>query len=234
MHAIRQNSLKPNVKKIFGKQSPPLFYQQLQERQNRNLLLQQALQQAPRVGKRVLTRGELFDTAQELFSNMQLKAIEVCKGADRYRPPCEGINRDNASHRFSMGIHRNQVGTFYDDVWENWTTLPHKEILRKGPPSRLLATMFGYPKSQLPVTSREESMTQKVHEHQAPERSEEPPSKRYCPSPQTQSSVVAPMPAVDANPPKDLPDKHHGPKFLKLDAQQRQTACTHASEPWTP
>jgi hypothetical protein len=41
--------------------------------------------------------------------------------------PCEGVTRKNATHRFSMGIHRHQIVHFHDDVWENWTSLTRSQ-----------------------------------------------------------------------------------------------------------
>ena len=113
----------PKRQKILGKQNPPLFYQRQEYEQKRNNLLQLTLEQAPRVGKRVFREGPILEQAQSLFPGIQVKAIEACKGADRYRPPCDGITRQNATHRMTMGIHRNQDGNFSDEVWENWTKL---------------------------------------------------------------------------------------------------------------
>ena len=113
----------PKRQKILGKQNPPLFYQRQEYEQKRNNLLQLTLEQAPKVGKCVFREGPILEQAQSLFPDIQVKAIEACKGADRYRPPCDGITRQNATHRMTMGIHRNQDGNFSDEVWENWTKL---------------------------------------------------------------------------------------------------------------
>ena len=139
--------------KLLGKQSPPMFYQQQQVNQEREGFLQAALQQAPRVGKRVFSHGSIWQSAQDLFPHMIVKAVEVCKGADKYRPPCEGITKQNATHRITLGIHRHQTGHFCDETWENWTTLTRKQLLRKGPPARLMVTIFGNPVSTSPVSA---------------------------------------------------------------------------------
>ena len=109
----------PKRQKILGKQNPPPFYQRQEHEQKRNSFLQLTLEQAPKVGKRVFREGPILEQAQNLFPGIQVKAIEACKGADRYRPPCDGITRQNATHRMTMGIHRNQDGNFSDEVWEN-------------------------------------------------------------------------------------------------------------------
>ena len=121
--------------KILGKQMPPPFYQQEQFHIERKEFLKIMIQNAPKVGKRTFLSGDLIIKAGTLFPQIQIKGIEVCKGADRYRSPMEGITRRNATRRFSMGVHRNQEGHFCDDAWEDWTGLTRKSLTRKCPPS---------------------------------------------------------------------------------------------------
>ena len=172
----------PKRQKILGKQNPPLFYQRQEYEQKRNNLLQLTLEQAPKVGKCVFREGPVLEQAQSLFPDIQVKAIEACKGADRYRPPCDGITRQNATHRMTMGIHRNQDGNFSDEAWENWTKLSRKDIHRKGPPARLLVTLFGMPRADhRPDSMKLTGETQSLSSSPRLELSEEPVAKKTLP-----------------------------------------------------
>ena len=63
------------------KQVATLAYQQLQEKQSLEKVLQQVTQVAPRVGKRFFQEGPIIQEVQKMFSE-----VVFCKGADRRRP----------------------------------------------------------------------------------------------------------------------------------------------------
>eukprot|EP00434_Breviolum_minutum_P043038 symbB.v1.2.038338.t1/scaffold5931.1/size27163/1 len=46
-----------------------------------------ALEAAPRVGKKVIQEGPLFQQASDLFPEVTLRCLELCKGTDRFRKP---------------------------------------------------------------------------------------------------------------------------------------------------
>ena len=220
--------------KINGKQNPPLTYQQDTNQPNYGEFLQSMLTYAPKVGKRSFVSGEALEKAQKVFPDMQLRAIEVCKGADRCPMPCEGVTRKNATHRFSMGIHRHQIGHFHDDVWENWTSLTRKDLTRKCQPARLLVTLFGNPKPQISSPEQPDSLKSE-QQHQSPESTDEPAAKRFCrtanqllhpESLEPRTAFPAESPKLETIQDPNMVDSsrraHHGPKFQKLTAEQRQ------------
>ena len=92
--------------------------------------------------------------------------------------PMEGINRRNATRRFSMGIHRNQEGHFCDEVWEDWTGLTRKALTRKCPPARLLVTLFDIPKNMV-SHSVPEKLKDVATGHPNPEQQNEPDAKCF-------------------------------------------------------
>ena len=220
--------------KINGKQNTPATYQHDILQQTYGEFLQAMLHHAPKVGKRSFLSGEVIERAQHVFPDMQVKAVEVCKGADRCRMPCEGVTRKNATHRFSMGILRHQIGHFHDDVWENWTSLTRKDLTRKCQPARLLVTLFGNPKP--PISSPEQTDELKPEQrHPPPESVAEPCAKRFCRTanqqlpqeslePSTASTAESPNKETsqDPNMVESSRRAHHGPKFLRLTAEQRQ------------
>ena len=221
-------------RKINGKQNPPPTYQHDHIQHTYGEFLQAMLNHAPRVGKRSFVSGEVLEKAQHVFPDMQIRAVEVCKGADRCRMPCEGVTRKNATHRFSMGILRHQIGHFHDDVWENWTSLTRKDLTRKCQPARLLVTLFGNLKP--PISSSEQTDETKTEQrHPSPESVAEPCAKRFCrtanqPLPQESlepsTASTAESPPIENSQDPNMVESsrraYHGPKFLRLTPEQRQ------------
>ena len=64
-------------------------------------ILMKALKIAPRVGKLVLERGELFEELQMLFPEYRIRVIELCKGTDRFRKPPVRLVPQEAPWRLS-------------------------------------------------------------------------------------------------------------------------------------
>ena len=220
--------------KILGKQMPPPFYQHEQECQEQGDFLTVMSTHAPRVGKRCFLSGELLEKASTMFPQMVIKAIEVCKGADRCRSPCEGINKKNATHRFTMGIHRHQAGHFCDEAWEDWTVLTRKALNRKCQPARLLVMLFGSPRAMIGNSKTEEASAPTTTPKMViDDNPDEPVAKRFCKmsdhaqrmslEPSVESTTDQSGDASSSNAPMESSRKSfHGPHFLKLSAEQRQ------------
>eukprot|EP00435_Cladocopium_sp_Y103_P030423 s994_g7.t1 len=213
--AMVQHSLEeatfPHAKrqKINGKQTPPHAYSDATVQQAYDQFLQNMMRQAPRVGKRSFTSGEIVEQANQLFPKMHIRGLEVCKGADRCRVPFDGITRKNATHRFTMGIHRHQVGHFADEVWENWTTLTRKQLTRKSQPARLLVTLFGNPKNENGSPILSEPPKQAAPDRQQPEPVEEPVAKRFRTSDPIQPSLEPDNAPAAEEPKCSAPDDSH-------------------------
>eukprot|EP00435_Cladocopium_sp_Y103_P051429 s1984_g16.t1 len=134
-----------NVKrrKLSHKQAPNEAYQPQVSWDDRiNTFLQQALTDAPRVGKRYVTQGNVFNQAQHLFPEYHRQGLEMCKGADRYRPPPTNMSKEQCPFRMTLGIRRDGKGNFYEDLREEWGKLKRKQLLRKVPPAPLIVTLF--------------------------------------------------------------------------------------------
>ena len=101
-----------------------------------------------------------------MFPKHQIVGAEVCKGADRRRVPFTGITKQESPLRLSIGIHRNEIGHFCDDDWENWTQLSRKNLIRNCPPSRMLITVFARPLALEPSPSsvQENAITKKCQQ----------------------------------------------------------------------
>ena len=72
-------------------------------------ILSQGAKIAPRVGKIVLERGELFEHIQLAFPQYEIRVVELCKGTDRLRKPPIRLMPKEAPWRLSMGLHRHQL-----------------------------------------------------------------------------------------------------------------------------
>ena len=138
-------------RRMEEKQPPPYAYQEEEEIKWVHQILQEGYQVAPKVGKRVLTHGEVFEGLQGRHPEHHIVAIELRKGADRLRPPPLGITKASAPLRKTYGIHRNQEGNFWDRDWEDWSSLSRKDLIRKTQPSRLLMTVFAKRKNANPT-----------------------------------------------------------------------------------
>ena len=212
----------PDVKrrKLLHKQPPTVAYQELEKSQHLNQILQKALQIGPKVGKRVYQEGELFEQVQEYFGEKKVVAIEICKGADRYRAPPNGVNATNAPYRRTMGLHRNMVGHFVDPEWESWPKLSRKHLIRTGMPSKLMLTVFG----------RDVDMPHQTVIHTDDRRMEaenQPPAKKHKMNPDqgtlSQDRDNPTIEETEDNTPslKETTLSHHGPKFMKLSPENR-------------
>ena len=92
--------------RLSEKQAPTDAYRQLQERQALENVVQSASKVAPKVRTRFFTEGEFLQGIQIVFPEFQIIGVEICKGADRYRPPPKDLNANQAPLRRSLGIHR--------------------------------------------------------------------------------------------------------------------------------
>eukprot|EP00435_Cladocopium_sp_Y103_P032729 s2065_g8.t1 len=194
--------------------------------------LQLATQYAPKVGKRYISQGAVFQHAQQIFDGFQLHGVELCKGADRMRPPPTDLSSQKWPLRFTLGIKRDGSGYYADDQWEEWGRLTRKNLIRKGVPSRLMVTLFARPMTA-PAEASNPQPEPSLPESQA---------KRQCVRPESLSEprVEVPVPLetssgsksgpVDSEPPitsqletREPPKtSRHGPKFLKLSSEERQ------------
>ena len=129
----------PPVKRprLHGKQPPPATLIQMVQKH-----LDQALQQAPRVGKLVIQDGPLFDSVQATFPEVEMQCLDICRGIDRKRRPPISLQPGHAPVRRAFGIHRTLGSAFLEDQLEEWEHLSQRQLIRSGEPSRILVTMF--------------------------------------------------------------------------------------------
>ena len=196
-------------------------------------VIQLAFDTAPKVGKRYTSQGEMFQLAQQLFPEYQLHGVEVCKGADRLRPPPTDLKSKQWPYRFTMGIKRDGSGYYVDEQWEEWGRLNRKNLIRRGIPSRLMVTMFAKLKStdepkppgdfqpEADVTAKRQCIRP---EASLPARVEVPSSS----GDPVHHKLVNPMPRSETDHEKPITNpepstvRRHGPKFLQLSSEERQ------------
>ena len=105
-------------------------------------LLQNALKEAPRVGKTILENGTLFKQFESVFPEKAIRVIELCKGVDRYRKPPINLMPEEAPLRRSIGLDRDKLTMFDTQAWECWEKQSKRSLCSKSPPARLLVTLF--------------------------------------------------------------------------------------------
>eukprot|EP00435_Cladocopium_sp_Y103_P021510 s2448_g5.t1 len=198
-------------------------------------LLQIALQHAPKVGKRYITQGEIFQHAQQLFPEYRLHGIELCKGADRLRPPPVDIQSDRWPFRLTLGFKRDGSGTYADEHWEEWGRLTRKNLIRKGIPSRLMVTLFAkrytapavvVPEPQLQPDLENQAKRQCIRPETPDAVSVEVPSPAERSTAEIKSDTTISLPDVAQDQPVPNPEpsktNRHGPKFMQLSSEERQ------------
>ena len=113
----------------------------MESRNHFSELLQQAMGKAPRVGTMVLQDGEHFDSLQREFPEKQLRIVELCKGANRYRKAPVKLVKHEAPWRKTLSLHRQSLEP-HVSPWVFWESQSNRQITSKAPPSRIMITMF--------------------------------------------------------------------------------------------
>eukprot|EP00435_Cladocopium_sp_Y103_P017306 s4178_g4.t1 len=103
---------------------------------------------APRVGKIVLERGELFETIQLAYPQYDIRVVELCKGTDRFRRPPIKLMPKEAPWRLSIGLHRHQLAPADLGQWVHWEQMSNRQMCSNSPPLRLLISIFAQLKDQ--------------------------------------------------------------------------------------
>ena len=105
-------------------------------------LLELGLKIAPKVGKVVIERGDLFERVQQAYPTYRVRVIELCKGTDRFRKPPVRLARHEAPWRLSLGLQRHDMQSTENGSWMQWENLSNRQLCAKSPPMRLMLTVF--------------------------------------------------------------------------------------------
>ena len=183
-------------------------------------LMKQAIECAPRVGKRILEDGILFDAVQQLFPDHQLRVVELCKGADRFRKPPIKLTSREAPLRKTIGIHRHDQEIFQDPQWIMWENLSNRKLCEKSPPSRLMMTIFAKDRHEIAFSKRAHDTDDEDSQNKRYKTDSQPTE-----SPENRQDIQN-IPNLQKNPTELDQLAHsvqgHGPKFLALKAADRQ------------
>ena len=181
-----------------------------------------ALKIAPRVGKVVLERGELFEELQMLFPEYRIRVVELCKGTDRLRRPPVRLIPEEAPWRLSLGLHRHQLEPVDLGPWMQWQDLSNRQLCSKSPPLRLLISVFA--QQVMSKSSEEKVAIRQRIESMSPVIPGETPMESHGVGKSETSRVKA-----ESNENRELEpipeDKaqwlSHGPKFRALPKEQQ-------------
>jgi hypothetical protein len=149
---------------------------------------------------------------------MQVQAIYVCRGTERFQLPLSIPDRDRNRIRHTVCLHRSS-GTVHDFGCEDWFTLRRSQRIRNAVPSKLMITSFGYLKD---ASGSMESLSANKPEseeiHVPAEKVGEPcpdnPAQPVCRAFREPSKQIC---EGWAPPPIDI----HGPKFRDLSNQEK-------------
>ena len=202
-------------------------------------VLHEAMLQAPRVGTVVLQNGNLFDSLQKAFPERNLRVVELCKGADRYRKPPIKLVAHEAPWRRTLSLHRHSLEPDLSP-WVQWDRMSNRQMCATAPPSRLMVTMFAKdtqgekrglqldnpilmkkPRIDQPDQSMPDELDQIARKLGLDDNEGELQSKPHV----SNGSPSSQEPKLDEEQSLDQLSKStlkHGPKFLKLILQERQ------------
>ena len=135
--------IKPHAhgERLTERSGPDISSQEAKSACPMKSILDKAMVEAPRVGRKVLEHGALFDLIQQTFPEYHLRVVELCKGTDRFRKPPIKLAPLEAPLRMTMGIHRQSLEPF-SETWLRWDTSSNRQICAKSPPARLLVSLF--------------------------------------------------------------------------------------------
>lgn len=111
-------------------------------------ILQEADHVTPRVGRNWMTSGKILDQLQNMFPEMSIVAIDVCRGINRMRVPPNNVNSQTCPFRRAMGRKREDQSVILEPKWERWNTLSHRQQIRAGVPTKLQLTMIARPREE--------------------------------------------------------------------------------------
>jgi len=205
-------------------------------KQNHQDLLELGLKIAPRVGKVVIERGDLFEKVQQAYPTYRVRVIELCKGTDRFRKPPVRLARHEAPWRLSLGLLRHDMQSTENGSWMQWENLSNRQLCAKSPPMRLMLTVFASKEVNELKRPIDDIITDQNHTDMS-KQARMTPSENAIPM-SSQGDSRLPLDAKprmegddDRHMPKDIdeesksrvtPKVFHGPKFLQLDKVTRQ------------
>ena len=138
----------PKRRRLCAKSPAETLYEPLRKvdpRSQLEPLLSRFEELAPRVGKRIILDGPAFEAIQQVFPDMTIQAIDICKGVDRRRTV--RVEPGLSSFRWMFAKDRSNQQFFSDDGWEEWTKLSQRQQVRNiGRPARVAVTVFATPK----------------------------------------------------------------------------------------
>ena len=80
---------------------------------------------------------------QELFPQITIQLVPICRGTERYRVPRQDINRDDIPLRKTVVVHRQSGETQDLGEFEEWQQLPKAKQTRKAVPAKISVSIFG-------------------------------------------------------------------------------------------
>ena len=102
-------------------------------------------EKVPRLGKVEVLTPEVREKLQRIMPGFELVTAVACRGVDRTLGPPSDLNRERAPFRRSLMILRHEGVIALEDHWEEWSTLPKSQVIRRNHACRLCVTVFGRP-----------------------------------------------------------------------------------------
>ena len=114
-------------------------------------ILNRISKQTPRVGKVEITDDDVLQPLKQMFNDKIIISVISCRGTDRTIPPPAHVHAEEAPFRKTLMILRPSRQVAYEENWEKWNQLSHRQLIRPAHACKLNITMFA---QERPTQSR--------------------------------------------------------------------------------
>ena len=105
-------------------------------------IIRRAMQEVPRVGKRVIQDPQTRQLLQQIFPDKILISAIGCRGTDRTLGPPKNISPKEAPYRRTIMEIRHTGEVKYEAHWEKWDQLSQRQLVRPAHQCKLNVTVF--------------------------------------------------------------------------------------------
>ena len=107
-------------------------------------ILNRISKQTPRVGKVEITDDDVLQPLKQMFNDKIIISVISCRGTDRTIPPPAHVHAEEAPFRKTLMILRPSGQVAYEENWEKWNQLSHRQLIRPAHACKLNITMFAH------------------------------------------------------------------------------------------
>ena len=148
---LSENDPRLKRRRLNGKQSLEMTQELGRE------IIELALQEVPRVGKRVIQNIHTRELIQKAFPDKIVVSVIGCRGTDRTLGPPKNISSKEAPFRRTIMEIRHTNEVKYEAYWEKWDQLSQRQLVRPAHPCKLNLTVFARDRTEPEAVSTQDA-----------------------------------------------------------------------------